>query len=100
VIENCEVVGSREYEDYDSYGIYYEYDSNFSEVENCEIENCDYGIYYEYDSNFNEVENCEIKNCDHGIYISGVSGTTILANRIENNGDGIYIEGEGSSSPY
>ncbi|TDA32646.1 MAG: hypothetical protein DSO04_01875 [Hadesarchaea archaeon] len=38
VIENCEVVGSREYEDYDSYGIYYEYNSNFNEVENCEIE--------------------------------------------------------------
>ena len=83
----------------DSYGIYY-YNSSFNVIENCEVvgsreyeEHYSYGIYYEPNSNFNEVENCEIENCDYGIYIYGASGTTILANQIENNGDGVYANG-------
>jgi PGF-pre-PGF domain-containing protein len=75
--------------------------TSLSRVQNCKIigsKDISYGIYLSSSSNFNVIENCEIENCCEGIYISNSSGTTILANRIENNVDGIYIEGP--SSPY
>jgi parallel beta-helix repeat protein len=74
--------------------------TSLSRVQNCMItgsRDTSTGMHLRF-SNFNVIENCEIENCYYGIYVYSTAGTTIMADWIENNSYGVYLEGP--SSPY